>query len=220
MLINSQILLNSDERVPDTFYVFVTNSNVVTRHNLKFAGGFSSAAFGQLGIGDFSNQYQSGDIDYFPFVPNHRKDMHLVSMFTNHVTAEYKTEYNCEVYRKEYFPTYPSRFSAVYAFGDFESCEAVSKKYGWSLDEVKRFRLQPNTNNRIAKVNMEVISLYRCASRVSYLEPETENKIWHSYWTSKENITLALPTVNGSKEFEGGLIWEYLIEGHLLVIDK
>ncbi len=142
-----------------------------------------------------------------------------MSMFNNHITSEYRTEYNCEHFRKLYFPKYPSRLSSCYAFGDYETCKIVSEKYRWNLNSVKKFRLIPHEHNRVAKVNMEIVSLERYANTISSLDAETQQQIWASYWNGIGNIKMELPTINGSQDFESEIIWEYLVEGILQLID-
>ncbi len=106
------------------------------------------------------------------------------------------------------FPHYPSRLSAIFAFGDFETCKKVSLKHKWDLSSVKRFKLLPNNLNKVAKVNMEIVSLDRYATKVSMSDSVTISQIWHSYWTGLGNIQLELPTVDGRKIFNSDVIWE------------
>lgn len=190
--------------------------NVVTKHNIENTKSIFSGAFGQLSVGDsFVTKYLEGTVDYLPFVQNENSDANMISMFSNNVTSGYRTEYNCELYRKYNNPKYPSRLSACYAFGDYETCIEVSKKYHWDLSTVKKFKLLPNDFNRVVKVNMEIISLERTANKISMTSEETQNHIWSSYWNGIGNIKLELPTVEGRKIFDSGVIWEYLIEGRL-----
>lgn len=217
---NMTNLLNIDEKIPDIFYVFVDMNNVMTKHNLEVTKGFSSGAFGQLGFDDFVNKYLKGTIDYLPFTPNPNTDVQIVSAFYNNITSEYRTEYNCELYRRYNFPKYPSRLSAFYAFGDYKTCLEVSKKYHWDILTVKKFKLDPSPFNRVAKVNMEIVSLERYANRVSMLDQDTQNIIWQSYWTGYGDFPMELPTVNGRQVFHSGIIWEYLVEGRLTLIEE
>lgn len=212
------MLINIVEPIPKEFFVFVDQTNFITAHNLKETKIFSSAAFSQWTDNSFATKYEQGAIDYLPYSINPNKNIQTVSPFENTITSEYTTEYNSEVFRKHYFPKFPSRLSCVYAFGDFATCEQVSKKYGWQLSTVQKFSLIANPLNRIAKVNMEIVSLYRYATRVSMTDIETNEKIWNSYWTGQGNIQLELPTINGRQTFKSEIIWEYLIEGQLKLI--
>ncbi len=163
-------LLNLNEKIPDTFYVFVNMNNIMTKHNLEVTKGFTSGAFGQLIFDDFAIKYLDGTVDYLPFIPNPNKDVQMVSVFYNNITSDYRTEYNCELYRRYKFPTYPSRLSAFYAFGDYETCLKVSKIHHWNISTVKKFKLEQSPFNRVVKVNMEIVSLERYANRVSMLD--------------------------------------------------
>lgn len=213
-------LLNSKDILPRDFYIFVNMQNVITKHNLEKTNSISSGAFGQISFGDeFLFRYLEGTVDYLPFVPNENCSINTVSMFNNSITSEYRTEYNCELYRKFNHPRYPSRLSACYAFGNYDTCVEVSKKYNWPLTTVRKFKLLENPYNRIVKVNMEIVSLERTANRISMTSQETQNSIWSSYWDGSGNIKLELPTVQGRKEYSSGVIWEYLIEGRLELIE-
>lgn len=212
------MLINIAEPIPKEFFVFVDQTNFITAHNLKETKIFSSAAFTHWSDKFFATKYEHGEIDYLPYCINPNKNIQTVSPFENTITSEYTTEYNLEVFRKHYYSKFPSRLSSVYAFGDFATCEQVSMKYHWQLSSVKKFSLIPNPLNRIAKVNMEIVSLCRYATRVSMTDSETNEKIWNSYWTGQGDIQLELPTVNGRKTFKSGIIWEYLIEGQLKLL--
>ena len=39
---------------------------------------------------------------------------------------DYRIEYDAEVFREKNYPLYPSRLSALYAFGDLETSKYVS----------------------------------------------------------------------------------------------
>jgi len=216
---NITTLLNTEENIPEVFYVFVNFGNFTTKHNLEITKGFTSAAFGQIFMTDFIEKYVNGNIDYLPFIPNPSKDLMVISLFNNDITSEYQTEYNCELYRRYNYPKYPSRLSAIYAFGDFETCLKVSEKYHWDIKTVRKFRLEPTPLNRVVKVNMDIISVSRLAARISMTDPDTQNKIWETYWTGYDNFQLELPTIKGRKLFNSEIIWEYLIEGRLTLIE-
>lgn len=236
-------LINLTEiEIPEIFYIFVNLTNLQTKHNLEttkcivsgafldyieeadeeFAGkylkGTISTIFpNQQTNNNVTEQYLKGTLDYLPFTPNPKCSVNFVSMFNNHITSEYRTEFNCEIHRKYRFPLYPSRMSSCYAFGDYESCVKVSTLYGWDLSTVRKFKLVSHKDNRVAKVNMEIISLERYANGVSALDPKSQEYIWESYWSGKSEIQLELPTIEGRKNFKSGLIWEYLIEGILMI---
>ncbi len=237
-----QYLINQEnELIPKTFYVFVNLKNNLTRRNFENTGCICSSAFLQVinecdkltlnkylkGIimgytsfngltTDFTEKYMNGNIDYLPFKLNLDSDINFVSFFHKNITNDYAIEYAAEITRRTFFSKLPSRLSCCYAFGDYESCIEVNRKYGWDLSTVREFELINNQMNRVAKVNMEIVSLARHAERVSSLDELTQQQIWNSYWTGLDGIKVELPTFNDQKDiFDSGLMWEYLIEGIL-----
>ncbi|MEZ4780549.1 MAG: hypothetical protein R2816_02855 [Flavobacteriaceae bacterium] len=170
-------------------------------------------------IDNFTESFLNGSIDYLPFVENQDCNLGLTSLFANSITSNYRTEYNCELSRRYDFPSYPSRLSSCYAFGDYETCQRVSDKYGWDINSVRKFKLIAHTYNKVAKVNMEIISLERYANNISILDAKTQDRIWKSYWNGFGNIQIELPIINGRKKNDSGVIWEYLIEGILKIVD-
>ena len=68
-----------------------------------------------------------------------------------------------------YCPIFPSRFGALYVFGDLDTCRKGSKKYGWNVREIKKFKLFLNMQNArqlvgIVKYNMVIVSFMRAIS--------------------------------------------------------
>lgn len=217
------VLCNSDESIPDVFYIFTNTSNLITKHNLQATKGFTSGSIGEiLAREELQKKYFDGTLDYYQYIPNPQPDIGGMSMYALNATTEYRIEYNCEGHRKtcEDAKFFPSRLSALYAFGDYESCEGVSQKYNWSLDSVKKYRLLNLPFTRVAKVNMEIISLMRTVERQASWGHEEQVKIWHHYWMGGANIDLELPTDGGDFErISSGVIWEYLIEGRVELIE-
>jgi hypothetical protein len=238
------IINDNSNQTPSEFFIFVNMRNQITKSNIEKTKCISSAAFLQYiekadvsfsekylkGIisayspgqnnADFVKKYKEGTLDYLPFNYNFNCDVNFVSMFTNSVTSSYNTEYNCEVFRRLNYQLYPSRLSSCYAFGDFESCIEVNRLYNWDLNSVRKFKLIPHEDNRVAKVNMEIVSLTRTANNISVLSIETIQKIWDSYWAGKGNISLELPMLDGNMAtIESGVLWEYLVEGILTLVD-
>lgn len=213
--------INIAESIPDEFFVFVNLQNFITKNNYQNSKTFHSAAFGELSLqGDFLEKYIKGTINYLPFVINQDRSLHSISPFHNSITADYRTEYNVEIARRYNYPLYPSRLSATYAFGDYNSCIEVNKKYNWDLSTVQIFRLNHHPLNRVAKVNMEIISLERHASRVSTIDQKTCDFIWKHYWTGQGKMQMELPSLNMTMEkYDSGILWEYLIEGSITCID-
>lgn len=204
-------LINIDEESPDTFYIFVNQFNPITHHNFNLTKSFFSGAAASCSDAGFVNKYIEGKVRYLPYEPCHN-DVLGVSPYFLTAINDYRIEYDAEVFRERHRPLYPSRLSALYAFGDLETCELVSRKYGWPLDTVQKFRLKDWPLTRIAKVNMEHVSLARHAYKVSMLEDI--DRLWAGYWSGFDNIILELPVTGFTrKRYDSGVIWEYLIEG-------
>lgn len=204
-------LLNLDEEIPSEFFIFVNQLNLITYHNFNLTRKFSSGAFASLEFPGIRKKYVNGTIRYLPYEPCKMDRIGLSPYFLTAIN-DYRIEYDIEVYREKHHCTYPSRLSAIYAFGNYESCVEVNQKYHWPLHEVKKFILIEHPLNRVVKVNMEHVSLARHAYKVSTLT-EIE-KLWSKYWSGFGNIGLELPAKNFQRtRFESGIIWEYLIEG-------
>lgn len=216
------ILQNTREEIDNEFYIFINPNNLITKLNLENTKSIFSAAFSQSGFDEnFREKYLRNEIDYLPFVPNNNKDTNAISMFNHSITSNYRVEYNLEQYRKNYHPQLPSRLSACYAFKDFETCKKVAEKYEWNkTSKICKFHLIEDPLNKIIKANMEIVSLAITANQISMQDTRTLNDIGNSYWNAHESIELELPTVNGRQNFESGTIWEYLIEGRLLLVEN
>lgn len=222
MIDSMHIISNGQEYAPEIYYVFINTYNWITRHNLQFTKGITSASISEIIANEeLRKKYLDGSIDYLQFVPNQDADIHSSSLYSLTATRDYRIEYNSELFRRSHDISRlsPSRLSCIYAFGDFESCKQVANLYGWDINSVKKFRLIENPLTRIAKVNMEVISLLRNADLVTF-DPQKQERIWHHYWSGMGNLEIQLP-VNGGPEYSiesSGVLWEYLIEGRLELI--
>ena len=204
-------LVNIDEKAPDTFYILVNQFNPITHHNFNLTKSFFSGAAASCSDAGFLKKYIEGKVRYLPYEPCNN-DVLGVSPYFLTAINDYRIEYDAEVYRERHHPLYPSRLSALYAFGDLETCELVSGKYHWPLDTVQKFRLKDWPLTRIVKVNMEHVSLARHAYKVSMLE--NIDNLWAGYWSGFDNIILELPAAGFErKKYDSGVIWEYLIEG-------
>ena len=195
--------------LPDALFIFVNQANPMTEHNYRVTKTFSSRFAGRLHLLD------TGQADPMPFIPNPDADP-MPTPFVMSVTSDYQTEWNAELGRRAFAPRAPSRMSALYAFGDIESCRAVHSKHGWPLETVRRFKLVESVDARVAKVNMEVVSLFRGANRLAAWSPEDHNAIWSHYWSGRGALTLQVPDIRAGQSWhtlESGVIWEYLIEG-------
>lgn len=206
-------LMNLEEPIPDEFFIFVDEARPVTAHNFRTLGTFVS---GGLSTASTSSEaleaYVTGRLNFMPYVPRDMGSVMLTPFFITAI-AEYSTEYDADYWRNIINPRYPSRMSAIYAFGDWDTCQTVAARYSWDIRQVKRFRLKPNPLNRVVKVNMEVVSLMRHAKRVGMLAEEDVEYVWRQYWGGQPDIAARLPHGMTHKTYEPSVIWEYLIEG-------
>lgn len=210
-------LINVDEHAPDEYFIFVNRLNQVTRNNFDLTGTFTSSAFGLCTSPEFAAKYIQGSATYAPFRPD-SPDCTSISPYTLTAINDYRIEYDAEYVRMQRYRTYPSRLSATFAFGDLASCELVAKKYGWDISTVKRFTLLDTPFNRVARVNMEHVSLGRHAYRVSSFQDIED--LWGAYWSGIGDIKMQLPAADFQQQtFSSGVIWEYLIEGCLKSVE-
>lgn len=163
-------------------------------------------------------RYIAGTLDYLPFVPNPAY-FGFMNPFGAGVTSEYQLELDAEMVRRRLYPLAPSRLSAIYAFGDYDTCREVSTRYNWPLTEVKPFRLAKHEDVRVTKVNMEIVSLARSAYEGDgFLEGEDLVALWRSYWSGVGSIEMELPYGEMRRQVSSGCIWEYLVEGIVAAI--
>lgn len=217
-------LINVDEECPEIFYVFIgLGSSIYSKinyhnyklNNLLVSGGFKNLEISNIDINDFIK----GNVIYAPFVPNSTPFYSPTSHLMN-VINSYQVEYILEFYRKK---EYPSRFSCLYAFGDYESCEKANKLYPkmFDLSKVKKFRLKATNTNldkciKVAKCNMEIVTrMWNCD--ISSFDNESISRVSNAYWagvgqiaTERQNIEDGLYT-----QIISDVLYEYLIEGIL-----
>ena len=168
--------------LPDVFYVFIAQDNPITMNNLIATKSLFSASYPSWEDPSFVREYLAGTVSYLPFVPAPRT-AGFMSMFAAAAIAGYCVEYDAEVHRMKCFPLMPSRLSAIYAFGDYETCRQASAEHHWDLRTVKRFRLVENELNRVARVNMGIVSLANRVYRsVGSRSPDLIQNLWGSYW--------------------------------------
>lgn len=211
--------INTGLPVPEVFYVFVNQNHPVTWHNFQLTGRFASAAMTAASMDpQFLLRYLDGSADYTPFLPN-PSACPAISAFGVSLTAPYAVEYDAESFRRRFSPLFPSRFSAVYAFGDMESCEKASAMYHWPLASVVPFKLADLPYTRVARVNMEHVSVARAAySSSTVRDPDA---IWRAYWEGAATVAHWLPAAGGGRvEHTTDELWEYLIDGILVRADR
>lgn len=96
--------------------------------------------------------------------------------------------------------------------------------YGWNIDTVKKFRLEPDFEElgltRVIKVNMEIVSLMRSIGWNASFSQEDIDSIFLNYWSGCDNLQLEVhgDDMHSRKTLESGLIWKYLIEGRLVQV--
>lgn len=224
-------LLNIEEEVPEIFYIFVglgkSFASQANYHNYKLtktivSGGFKNLMIYSGKIKDFIN----GNIVYAPFVPNETTFMSPTSHLIGIINS-YQTEYILEYTRVNNYQKYPSRFSCIYAFGDYESCVKANKLYPkmFDLTKVKKFKLKKTNTDldkciKVVKCNMEIVTRMWNCDIISF-EPESVDKIANAYWqgfgqvaTERQDIETGLCTQEVSD-----VLYEYLIEGILEEIE-
>ncbi len=215
---------NIDERVPDVFYVFIGLGNSyfsqVNYHNYKLthrliSSGFSSLLAESQKIDDFIQ----GNIKYAPFDLT-GNTVNSPSSHMMNIINSYQVEYILEYYRPKEFP---SRFSCLYAFGDYKSCLKACELYPkmFDISKLKRFRLKELNNDldkciKVVKCNMEIVSrMWNCD--ISLYDADSVRKIANAYWgcygkvaTETQNIETGLMTQHVTD-----VLYEYLVEGIL-----
>ena len=166
----------------------------------------------------YLENYINGKQKYLPFIPSSDIQISPTS-FAFNIVKNYALEYNLEQHRYTNFGKYPSRLSAIYAFGDYETCKRVNQIHGWDLKTVKKFRLLKNEIFqdlfRITRNNMEIVSCLRSLD-CRFFSKEEQEKIYEHYWSGKGNLVLS----NYGQNYNTGEIYEYLIEGVLELVEE
>ncbi len=222
-------LINIEEDIPEVFYIFVgqgrNSSSKANYHNYKLtnriiSSGFNSIITDNEKIVDFIN----GDINYAPYLPT-KTTLAVPSSHCLGVVNGYTLEYELERYRYNNFKTFPSRFSCVFAFGDFESCELASKYYNWDLSKVKKFKIHDfckdglellNKATKVCKCNMEIVT-YMWNNDLCFLPVAEREKIFEYYWKCKGAVGIKTTDIETGHTITSNsrVLNEYLIEGVL-----
>ncbi|HEY1690340.1 MAG TPA: hypothetical protein VGF95_15910 [Solirubrobacteraceae bacterium] len=207
---------------PHEFFIFVDRTSMTTRHNYDLTGGFTSRCAELLASPTGTQKLDAGQIDLLPFKQN--PDQYpFLSPFVVKLTTELWIEYEAERLRKAKHPQFPSRLSAIYAFGDKATCVEVALRHRWDLASVRRFTLAPGMPYRVVRVNMEIVSLMRTVFRLASWQVEDSDRIWSHYWVGNGNLQVSTPDIEGfggQRTWDSGVIWEWLIEGRLVSKDK
>lgn len=212
------MLLNTKSDIPESFYIFVDTENPLTAQALKSTGTFSSSAYTMCRYDkSFLEKYIKGRVKYLPYKRS-GNDMNVSSPFYTSVISEFSVEYDAERIREKFYPLYPSRMSAVYAFGDYDTCIKVSRKYDWELESVRKFRLIKGNLTRVIKVNMEIVSKARSMYLNSMLDEKGKEILWKNYWRGLDYVPINSYLANYSfGNFKVDDIYEYLIEGSVVL---
>ena len=224
-------LLNIDEEIPEVFYIFIGQGKnlpcQINYHNYKLSSIIVSSGINSvLAQSDMIQNFINGDINYAPYVPS-TTTLYVPSSHMMSVVNGYTVEYALERWRNNNFKTLPSRFSCIYAFGDWDSCVLASKYYGWDLSNVKKFRIQYfsednpkfkilNKAIKVCKCNMEIVT-YLWNNNIQSITMETSNKICQQYWCGGKEVAIERQNIEtGNYEITNSrLLYEYLIEGIL-----
>ena len=222
-------LLNIDEEAPNEFYVFVglgkSMSSRANYHNYKLSKKIMSSGIINLTFKTEKKQdFINGDITYAPFVPNKTTfdspTSHLLGVING-----YQVEYILEYYRPK---KCPSRFSCVYAFGDYESCVKASQLYKdmFDLSKVKKFRLKTDNQElkectKIAKCNMQIVTLM-WKSEITTFGAEGIESMAKAYWNGKGEVFTERQSIDDGAYYRdrSDVLYEYLIEGVLEEIEE
>lgn len=228
-------VMNVNESVPEIFYVFIgqgknlqSQANYINYKLTKriISSGFNSIIASPENIINFID----GNINYAPYIPN-KTTLNVPSSHMLSVVNGYTTEYALESYRYNNFKRFPSRFSCIYAFGDWQSCELANKYYGWELKDVKKFKLKdfsevncnikfPNEAIKICKCNMEIVT-YLWNHDLQFFPPEEGYKFCAYYWNGGGEVASEKLNINTKQKIitNSGVLYEYLIEGILEEVD-
>lgn len=204
------------EPLPECFYVFV--KQLASRQsNLRAAGSFASSGLPTEGSDpSLKGQFLNGTLVYAPFVVG-APTFQFSSPFLMTGTSHARVEWDAEQYRQSNFPQYPSRLSAVYAFADTSTCQAVARNYDWDVAAIEEFTVANHPLTRVVKVNMGIVSLARAAYRLSSLDQGTIDRIWKAYWEGCDNLEIVVPLgLRERRTLKAGVIWEYLVDESLI----
>ena len=219
--------LNTNELLPEYFYVFLHSDRMWhLKWNFRLSKTLTSASItNALFDTDASNKYFAGDIDYIPFVPNPNVDMKSPSSFSLREVSNYMVDYNAELFRKQHntTKTYPSRFGCIYAFGSLKDAQKAAEEWNFDLNDLRNFKLKDiGAFTRVIKVNMQIISQMWDIGTGATFHPEMNEIIWSHYWGGGAELPLEVPNLKtgaGLQTINYGVIWEYLIDGQLELVE-
>lgn len=206
---------------PEVYFVIVNGAWPSTRAALTSKGRFVSAAFEAMRDDPSKTAaYDTGDLDYRPYIEN-SDWVGRWSAPGRTVGLRYRLDHDAEIVRREHYPLSPSRFSAIFAFGDEGSCERAETELHWNPQDRRKFRLVPDPRNRVVCLNMHTYT----AARNLYMteldfSPSEREQLWLPYWEGKcppSRPIQRLPEVTRPAGWSTPL-WEYLIDGELELV--
>ncbi|HMM22958.1 MAG TPA: hypothetical protein PKA10_19790 [Selenomonadales bacterium] len=199
---------------PSIYYAFLDPKNIFVQNNFKSSNAIASGSVNNFHDPNFISAYQNGEIVWIPEPEYGSKS--FGAFIESALRYFYGSERDAELIRSMYYKSNPSRFSAVYGFGDYNTCEVVAQKYNWDINTVKMFRINEHPLNRITKANMEIVSYLRgiyAGQNGSLLTDDKIVNAWKAYWDGA-----AWPGAEIG-EAPGEPIWEYLIDGVLYLAE-
>lgn len=214
-----QIVSNCE--IPAQFYIFTNRNRFALPSTPSSQTSYVSAGYDACRTSkEFAAKYRDGDVNYLPYQPQ-ESDLPRIPEHILSINTDLRVEYEAENARMNYFPFAPSRVSALFAFGDEDSCKRAHDYYAWDIKRVMRATLTIDPNVRVWRVNMEIVSILRelYASTESF--PRFTD-IWRSYWAGAGNMFVRLPKTAehpGRHTVASGVLWQYLIEGRLDIVD-
>lgn len=217
-------LLNINEDVPEYFYVFIGNGNrmqhKINYHNYKLNKMLISGGFeGLITEPKLMQDFIEGNINYAPYVPA-ETTFNIPTSHMMNVVNSYNVEYILDCHRPK---KYPSRFSATYAFGDFESCEKASRLYPnmFKLENVRKFKIKKIGNElddcvKVVKCNMEIVTrMWNCD--IQFFDPNSIMNVANAYWNGFGQVATEIDDIETGEKVQkvSDVLYEYLIEGIL-----
>ncbi|MBD2247243.1 hypothetical protein [Nostoc sp. FACHB-888] len=207
------------EQIPTEYFIFCDFDNQFKRQNLRLEGGISSIVYASAYTDpNFKDRYLKDEINYLSFLSN-PAGAGFLSFYCVSAISDPHVDSDAEKIRSLFFKQLPSRLSALYAFATQEDCIKAHELYKWNLNSVRKFTLLKDSLTRVARVNMEIVSLMRFAYRKKTWSSEDIERIWRHYWAGEGNLEIEVPTMqpppNNYERRSSGEVWEYLIEGRL-----
>lgn len=206
--------------IPEQFYLFTNRNRFGLPPTASEGTSYVSAAYAACQTSEeFAAKYRDGGANYLPYLPE-KPDLPQIPQHIMSIGTDMRVEYDAENIRLKYFPFAPSRVSALFAFGDEDSCKRANDYFAWDIKRVMRARLSLDPYVRVWRVNMEIVSILR-ELYATTSAPESFSDLWRSYWAGEGNVSVRLPREierGGRRTVTSGVLWQYLVEGRLDII--